>query len=145
LKVNNDLERIGDLAINIAKRAKYLCAHEPLPMPIKIADIAETVSAMVRSSLDALVNGDTKTAMWVCQIDDQVDDLNKKMFIGLQSLMQKDSKTIPRAINALSASRHLERIADQATNIAEDVIFLVEGEIVRHRMDDLMETVNGAP
>ena len=132
LKVNNDLERIGDLAINIAERASYLAAHEPLAVPLDFRKLVERVQAMVRRSLEALFSRDAAGAREVLRMDDETDRLNKEMFKALHRVMHDDPTTIERAVNLLSASRHLERIADQATNIAEDVVFLVEGEIIRH-------------
>ena len=93
---------------------------------------------MVRDSLDALVNLDTALAHEVCRRDDDVDDLNRVMFETLQELMATDPTTVERAVHTLSVSRHLERIADLATNIAEDVIYMVDGQIVRHRAEDYL-------
>lgn len=133
LKVNNELERMGDLSVNIAERAAYLSTHEPLQVQLDFPKMAKAVSTMLRESLNSLINRDTQVARSVLLKDDQIDDLNREMFVALQELMQKDSATVERAVHLLSASRHLERIADLATNIAEDVVFLVEGELVRHR------------
>jgi phosphate transport system protein len=133
LKVNNDLERMGDLAVNIAERALYLASHKALrPLP-NFELMVTRVREMVRNSLDALVNLDTALADKVCKDDDEIDRLNRQMFVELQELMHESPDTIERAVQTLSACRHLERIADQATNIAEDVLFLVQGEIHRHR------------
>jgi phosphate transport system protein len=134
LKVNNDLERMGDLAANIAERALHLASEDPLPIPLKFEDLGERVRGMVKDSLDALVNVDPILARKVCAEDDAVDALNRDLFRRAQDLMKQKPETVERAVSALSASRHLERIADQATNIAEDVIFMVEGEIVRHAL-----------
>lgn len=134
MKVNNDLERMGDLAVNIAERAAFLARREPLRAPLKIPHLMEAVQAMVREALDALVNADAVAARRVCDQDNAVDDMNREMYRQLQELMRSDPETIERGIQTLSVSRSLERIADQATNIAEDVIFLVQGEIVRHRL-----------
>lgn len=135
LKVNNDLERMGDLAVNIAERAGFLAGEEPLGVPLDFQRMVDCVRMMVRSSLDSLVNRDTEIARSIIQRDDEVDQLNAEMFSVLQSLMKSRPEYIERAVNTLSASRHLERIADLATNIAEDVIFLVEGEVIRHQHD----------
>jgi phosphate transport system protein len=132
LKVNNDLERIGDLASNVAERARALASEDPLPIPLRFEELGEKVLGMVRGSLDALVNIDTELARKVCADDDIVDEMNRDLYRRAQVLMREKPETVEAAVNALSASRHLERMADQATNIAEDVIFMVEGEIVRH-------------
>ena len=134
MKVNNDLERIGDLAVNIAERANWLAELDPIPLPESLNKLVSNVQAMVRDSLNSLVNMDSQLARNVCDVDDEVDDINRRMFTEMQDLMKKDPSMVERAISTLSVSRHLERIADLATNIAEDVIFLVEGEIVRHNL-----------
>ncbi len=135
LKVNNDLERMGDLAVNIAERAAYLTTHDPIQVPVDFTRMIEVVRAMVRDSLDALVKRDAALARRVRQRDDEVDELNRNMYELLQDLMAREPQAIKRAVHTLSASRHLERIADLATNVAEDVVFMVEGEIVRHRLE----------
>jgi phosphate transport system protein len=134
LKVNNDLERMGDQAVNLAERAERLASLDPIPPPDSFDRLVSTVQKMVRESLDSLVNMDAGLARHVCQMDDDVDEINANTFTGMQALMQRDPSTIERAVNTISVSRHLERIADLATNIAEDVVFLVEGEIVRHNL-----------
>ncbi len=140
MKVNNDLERMGDLAINIAERAAYLSNHEPLGVPLDFHRMAELAREMVQESLNSLINLDTTLARTVLAMDDEVDDINKQMFQVLEDIMLKEPATIRRAIHLLSASRHLERIADLATNIAEDVVFLVEGEVIRHLPEDYNRT-----
>ena len=136
LKVNNDLERMGDHAQNIAERALFLATHDPIDVDLDFARMVDTVRRMVRQSLDALVNQDPVLARKVCAQDDEVDELQRHMFDILQSLMSRNSSTIERAVQVLSVSRHLERIADSATNVAEDIVFMVEGEVIRHRQDD---------
>lgn len=133
LKVNNDLERMGDLAVNVAERARYLATHEPLAVELDFATMGELVKRMVRDCLDALVRRDIEVAHRVMQDDDRVDEINREMFTVLQAAMQEDGKNVKRAVHMLSASRHLERIADLATNIAEDVVFMVDGEVIRHQ------------
>jgi len=135
LKVNNDLERMGDLAVNIAERAAYLTTHDPIQVPVDFTRMIEIVRAMVRDSLDALVKQDAALARRVCHRDDEVDELNRNMYHLLQDLMAREPQAIKRAVHTLSACRHLERIGDLATNVAEDVVFMVEGEIVRHRLE----------
>lgn len=136
LKVSNDLERMGDLAVNITERAAYLSTHPPLQVELDFPLMAEKVRMMVRESLTSLINRDTELAREVLAKDDDIDDLNRDMFVSLQDLMRSDTNTVERAVHSLSASRHLERIADLATNIAEDVVFMVEGELIRHRVED---------
>jgi phosphate transport system protein len=135
LKVNNDLERMGDLAQNIAERANFLAQNEPIQVDLDFTRMVELVRRMVGQSLDALVNQDPVLARRVCVQDDEVDRLQKNMFEILQNLMVRDPRTVERAVQVLSVSRHLERIADSATNIAEDIVFMVEGDIIRHRAD----------
>ena len=136
LKVNNDLERMGDLAVNIAERAAYLSTHEQLNVSLDFLRMVEGVRTMVRKSLDALIGMDTSLAREVLDMDDDIDAINREMYITLQGLMRKEPDTIERAVHMLSASRHLERIADLTTNIAEDVVFMVDGELIRHRVED---------
>lgn len=133
LKMNNDLERIGDLAVDIAERAVYLTAHPPVDAPLNFRGMAEMTQTMLRKSLDALVNSDASLARQVRASDDEVDAMNQDMFPIIQDYIRNNPDRVAEAIHMLSASRHLERIADQATNIAEDVIYMVEGEIVRHQ------------
>ncbi|MBN2809173.1 MAG: phosphate signaling complex protein PhoU [Deltaproteobacteria bacterium] len=133
LKVNNDLERVGDLAVNIAERAIYLAKHEMLAVTLDFPEMATGVMDMLRAALDALTNQDTGLAREVIVRDDIIDAANRKMYDSLTRLMQESPSTIKRGLHLLSASRHLERIADLATNICEDVIYMVEGDVIRHR------------
>lgn len=133
LKVNNDLERMGDLAGNIAERALFLSTHPPLQIDLDFTRMVETVRRMVRQSLDALVTQDPLLARRVCAQDDEVDRFQRHMFDTLTSLMSRDPSTVERAVQVLSVSRHLERIADSATNVAEDIVFMVEGDVIRHQ------------
>jgi len=132
IKVNNDLERMGDLAANMASRALYLSSHEPVAAASRLGEMAARVRRMVSASLDSLVNRDAAKAKEVCALDDDVDQMNKDMFSLIQDAIRKDPETVKRGIQVLSVSRHLERLADHATNIAEDVVFMVEGEMIRH-------------
>ncbi len=136
LKVNNDLERIGDLAQNIAERAAYLARKEPIDVPPDFLRMIEKVRTMVARSLDALVNSDTAAARAICREDRDVDEVHRHMYDALQDGMSADPKTVKRAVNTLSVSKNLERIADYATNIAEDVVFMVDGEVIRHGYPD---------
>jgi phosphate transport system protein len=133
IKVNNDLERMGDLAQNIAERATYLARHAPIDVHADFTQMVECVRRMVADALDALVHLDTRRAREVCRADDEVDEYNRHMFVELENLMRRENATIERAVQTLSVSRHLERIADLATNVAEDVVFMVDGEVLRHR------------
>jgi phosphate transport system protein len=132
LKLNNDIERVGDLAVNIAQRAVALAALEPVTVPDDLMLMAQKTRAMFKQSLDALVESDAHAATAVCAADDEVDNLQIKLFDVLEEQIRKAPTHLEQYIQLLSATRHLERIADQATNIAEDVIYMVEGDVVRH-------------
>lgn len=132
MKVNNDLERMGDLAQNIAERSTYLSAHAPLEVDLPFEEMMQAVRRMVSASLDSLVQRDTDIARRVIASDDEVDSLLRRMFDALQELMRRDPDSVERAVQTLSVARHLERIADLATNIAEDIVFMVEGDVIRH-------------
>jgi len=136
LKVNNDLERMGDLAVNIAERAAYLATRDPLQVSLDFPKMAEGVREMVRESLDSLTNMNPRLARHVLTMDDEIDEANRGMFEILQDLMHRDPSTIERAVHMLSASRYLERIADLATNIAQDVVYIAEGRLIRHLTED---------
>lgn len=133
LKINNDLERIGDLAVNIAERAKFLASRDAMDVPFDFMSMADKTRAMLKRALDALVNMDPRMARDVCAADDEVDALNREMYGRIQSSMQQHPDRIDGLIHYLGVSRYLERIADHATNLAEDVIYMVDGDIVRHR------------
>lgn len=135
LKVNNDLERMGDIAQNIAKRAAYLATQSPVPVSQEIiSELPEMVRTMVRKSLDALITLDVDLARSIISMDDRVDDINRKMFGEVKSIIERDIRHTDVAISLLSSSRYMERIADLSTNIAEDVVFMVEGHVVRHKI-----------
>lgn len=134
MKINSDLERIGDSAVNIAQSVEQINEQPPLKPYIDLPHLSQLVQKMVRNSLDAFVNKDTKLATEVCQSDDEVDGLYKQIFRELLTYMIEDPKTVSRALHLLLISRNLERIADHATNIAEDVIYYVEGRDIRHSM-----------
>lgn len=135
LKINNDLERIADLAVNIAERAQSLSQYTGFAVPETLDQMAQLAVAMVQRALDALVKQDVRIARQVCQSDDRVDTLNREVIAEMQQLMRTQPDLIEAALCLFSASRHIERIADHATNIAEDVIYLVDGEIARHKHD----------
>ena len=133
LKIDNDLERMGDQAVNIAERTLDLL-KEPLLKPlIDIPRMAEVAQRMVKESLDAFIHQDVERARAVCRRDDEVDRYDDQIFRELLTYMMEDPKAITRSVNLILVSRHLERIADHATNIAEDVIYLVEGKTIKHR------------
>ncbi|MBN1846104.1 MAG: phosphate signaling complex protein PhoU [Sedimentisphaerales bacterium] len=138
LKINNDLERIGDLAVNIAERALYLVSQPPLGVSLDFVGMARRVQRMLKNSLDALVNFSASLAKEVCLDDDEVDAMNRQMYLSVQQGIRSQPQRVEPLIHMLSVSRHLERIADHATNIAEDVIYMVEGEIVRHKTEEYM-------
>jgi len=133
MKINSDLERMGDLAVNIAERAIALNEVAPLKPYIDLPRMAEIAQEMVRTALDSLVARDVVAARRVCERDDEVDHLNDQIFRELISFMLDDRANIKRAWDLILGARHLERIADHATNVAEDVIYLVEGRDIRHR------------
>lgn len=133
LKINNDLERIGDLACNVAERAIDLSARDPLVLPMQFERMTESVRAMLHDALDALVSRNAALARDVCARDKEVNAIHRENFEILQECMKADADTVERCVDLLSASRQLERMADQTTNIAEDVVFLVEGLVIRHR------------
>ncbi|HTE06608.1 MAG TPA: phosphate signaling complex protein PhoU [Planctomycetota bacterium] len=133
LKINNDLERIGDLACNVAERAIDLSTRDPLVLPMQFERMTEIVRAMLHDALDALVSRNAELARDVCARDREVNAIHRENFAILQECMKGDVETVERCVDLLSASRQLERMADQTTNIAEDVVFLVEGLVIRHR------------
>ncbi len=136
LKMNNDLERIGDLAVNIAERSAFLAAQERLEVPFDLTGMAQMCQSMLRRSLEALVNLDVDLARQVCADDDHVDAINRQMYDRVKDAINRHLGNLDSLIHLLSISRHIERIADLATNIAEDVIYMVEGEIIRHQTED---------
>jgi phosphate transport system protein len=134
LKINNDLERMGDQAVNIAERTLELL-QEPLLKPlIDIPRMAEVAQRMVKDSLDAFVRQDVELARSVCRRDDEVDRYDDQIFRELLTYMMEDPRAITRAVNLILVSRHLERIADHATNIAEDVVYLAQGRTIKHHV-----------
>ena len=136
LKINNDLERIGDQAVNIAERTLDLLKQPLLKPLIDIPRMATLAQRMIKDSLDAFVNRDTKLARDVCERDDEIDDLNDQIFRELLTYMMQNPKTISRAVDLILVGRHLERIADLATNICEDVIYLVDGKTIKHHIEE---------
>jgi phosphate transport system protein len=137
IKINSELERMADLAEEIAERALNLAELPHVPVPEKLERMADLTTSMVRQSLDAFVNLDTRLARVVCRLDDEVDRYNRAMVDELIRIMRESPALVEPGLSMFSATRHLERIADHATNIAEDVVYLVEGEIIRHRPADV--------
>jgi len=137
LKINSELERIADLAVNVAERTQSLSEHLELEIPDRLERMSAKATDMVHDALDAFVDLDVAAARNVCRRDDEVDDLNRELIDELYEAMQSRPDLIEPAMHLFSVSRHIERIADCATNIAEDVIYLVEGEIARHHFEDL--------
>jgi len=135
LKINNDLERIGDLAVNIAERAEFLAGQKPVDVPFDFDAMADKTQSMLSQSLDALVDMDCNLAYQVCAADDEVDAINRQMYDQVKQSIRNNPEQVDSLIHLLSVSRHLERVADHATNIAEDVIYMVEGKIVRHKAE----------
>ncbi|MDA8122767.1 MAG: phosphate signaling complex protein PhoU [Deltaproteobacteria bacterium] len=133
MKINTDLERIGDQAINITESADFLLTVPPVKPLIDIPRMADIAKEMLRDSLDAFVNGNELLAYETIRKDDQVDQLKDQVFRELLTYMMSDAGTIERSLALVLVSRHLERIADHATNICEDVIFMTKGKDIRHQ------------
>lgn len=136
LKINNDLERIGDLAANIAKRARRMCTFDALPIPGELHQMAGHARDMVRDSLNAFVNLDDDLAASVRDHDEIVDDLCKQVAAFVEEQIRANPDNTRYYLHMLTASRNLERIGDHATNVAEDVLYLIQGIIVRHGLDE---------
>ncbi|MBI3001270.1 MAG: phosphate signaling complex protein PhoU [Deltaproteobacteria bacterium] len=132
LKITTDLERIGDMAVNICERALELNREPQLKPYIDIPRMANIAERMIHESLDAFVREDTDLALKVCKDDQEVDDLNSQVFRETITFMIADPQTINRAMKITSVSKYLERIADHATNLAEMVVFMVKGKSIRH-------------
>jgi len=135
LKMNNDLERIGDLAVNIAERAQFLANLEPDEPPFDLEGMALKAQVMLKKSLDSMVNRDPLLAYEVCAADEEVDAINRDAYGVLLKAVQERPARIKTLIHHFTALRQLERIADHTTNIAEDVIYMLQGDIVRHSAD----------
>jgi len=132
IKINNDLERIGDQAVNIAQRVQTITQKERFDFVFDYSVMAEKAETMLKMSLDALVNLDDDLAFKVLLLDDEVDDIKEKAYNLIKKALSENPDNVSYLINLLLISRHLERLADHATNIAEEVIYMIEGEIVRH-------------
>ena len=135
MKIAWELERVADVAVNIAERAAVLAGAPEIHVPEKLNHMAQVALDMLRLSLDAFVAQDSRLARDVCGQDDIVDALNREIIDDLILMMKRSPDMVEPALQLFSASRHVERVADHATNIAEDVVYLVEGEIIRHRAE----------
>ena len=133
LKINNDLERIADLAVNIAERARDQARNAHMAVVFDLTAMLDRTVMMVRKSVDALVAQDAAKAMEVRAEDDAIDEMHRSTFALIQQLIRENPDKVEYLVCLLSVSRNLERIADHATNVAEDVVYMIEGEIVRHR------------
>jgi phosphate transport system protein len=136
IKINNDLERMGDLAVNIVERSLSLISQPPVKPMIDIPRMAQLAESMVRNSLDSFVKSDAELARSVLVSDDAVDNLRDSITKELIGFMEQDPSTVSRALDLILVARNLERIADHATNIAEDVLFLIQGVDVRHHAEE---------
>lgn len=136
MKIGSELERMGDLAENIAERTLELLKFPILKPLIDIPRMALLAQKMVKDSITAFINRDEKLARSVCERDDEVDSLNDQVFRELLTYMMQDPSTINRAVDLILVGRHLERIADHATNIGEDVIYLVKGKTIKHHIEE---------
>jgi phosphate transport system protein len=134
IKINADLERVGDQAVSISDRVRDLQAFPIVDLPVDIQRMGHLASAMVRKALQGFIEGDAEVANSVLTMDDNVDKLNHTAFVALSNLIEEQPQWTPQALNALMIARNLERVADHATNIAEDVIFWVRGADVRHNL-----------
>ncbi len=137
IRINADLERVGDQAVSIAGRVQEMGAFANVELPVDIPKLASLAAAMVRKALQAFIEGDADLAQSVLLLDDQVDEMNRDAFRSLSLLISEKPEMTPQALNALIISRSLERVGDHATNIAEDVIFWVRGADVRHKGAEL--------
>lgn len=133
LKIDNDLERIADLAVNIAESTSYLCAMPAVSAPFDLSSMSQKVKVMLRKAIDALVNLDSDLAEKVLELDDEIDEINNAMYDQVEKEIKRNPDKTAALISLATTSRHLERIGDHATNIAEDVIYMIEGKIVRHK------------
>jgi len=136
LRIGRDLERMGDLAVNIAERTLDIIPYPRLKPLVDIPRMADAAQKMVRDSLTAFIERDADLAREICRRDDEVDQLNDQVFRELLTYMMQDPSSISRAVDLILVSRNLERIADHATNIAEDVIYYVQGRTIKHHCED---------
>ncbi len=140
LKISNDLERVGDHAVNIAQSVERLVAFRPITPEPELLEMARQARTMLGDALEAFVRGDAAAGRAICRRDDQVDNLHRSVFRILLTHMAEDPHMIGAALELLLVSRNLERVGDLATNIAEDVVFLVEGRSIKHHAEDVGPT-----
>jgi phosphate transport system protein len=145
LKISNDLERVGDHGVNIAGSALKLAAEPELKPLVDIPRMASLAGGMLREALDAFVRRDAETARRLCRSDDEVDALNRQLFRELISYMIEDPRSITRAMELILVARNLERVADLATNIAEEVVFIAEARIIKHNAEAEAGATSAAP
>jgi phosphate transport system protein len=138
MRIATELERIGDQAVNICERALELNSHPPLELPIDLKVMADMALGMVRASIDAFVNQNPKLAIQVCQRDVEVDIMDDEYIQKILNCMIRESRWVTRLHHFIIIVRNLERIADLATNIAEDIVFIVEGRVIKHRCEEWM-------
>ncbi len=136
MKINNDLERIADLGVNIGQRTLDLLKVPPLKLKIDIPKMAMAAQAMLKDSLTAFVNRDSRLAYEVCKRDDEVDKLNHEIFMAVFHCNPEEQKPVERVIDLILVAKNLERIADHSTNICEDVIYMVDGKVIKHHITD---------
>ena len=136
LKINNELERIGDIAVNLAERVPPLLSFKEMVQSTRLREMAHAAREMVKGAIDSFVNNDPSLADKVLKSDDLIDSIDQQMFQLMVSKMKESPKFIEPAVHLVILSRHLERLADHATNIAEDVIFLVNARIIKHHADE---------
>ncbi len=136
IKINSELERIGDEAVNIANRVRNISKRRKLDLSFDFTIMAEKAATMLRLSLDALVNLDQDLAFKVLTLDDEVDLMHREIYDRIKEVMSQNPDYVGYLINLYTTSRHLERVGDHSTNIAEEVIYLIEGEIIRHRVKE---------
>lgn len=135
LKINNDLERMGDIAVNIAERTEPLMNNIDLLKKVKIDDMSTLVQTIVKSSIDSFVNNDPELALEIIKLDNKVDEMDHQIFDLLINIMENDKTLIRPCSHAITLLRNIERLSDHATNIAEDVYFLTDAKIIKHRKD----------
>ena len=140
LKINSDLERIGDQAVNIAEKAIAISKEAPVKCPANIQKMADVALAMAKDALDAFVKGDPLLAKRICERDDEIDTLNDQAYRELQDIMKKEPQNVPQELSLIMVAHNLERIGDLATNIAEDTIYVTKGIDIRHHITERRDT-----
>jgi len=135
-KINTDLERMGDLAVNIAERALYLIHKPQIDAGIDLKRMSDFAQKMARESLDALVQSDSMKAREICRSDDLLDDMNRQALTLLAAYMENHPEAVKSAVHLLLITRHLERIGDMATNICESIVFMTEGRSIKHHAEE---------